>query len=515
MSSNDLTLLGTSTREPTSFNAEIRGHEPRVSGVGNAMQGELEEMQEIEVVEVEEKAETMRYKKFQALSEIHRKRLMEMLNEERQLRSENERKVKRKWREIMRKLKTKELHNQTEILVQQMASQFERHDNLIDLAQQDIMDLEEQFRTAQRSHLRKMDELFDLNEDAITHVHRQWEGDIETIKKEFNSERNQIIEQQKVQMHRMETTYKEVENQLQDKQEHLRHAHDTEREEIRNKNLEEFNVVKITLEGRLEKKEKGFDEEHGRYMELTEDKTREYIELKSEDKRLAKEIDTLMRKNSDLQSQVNHWKKKLSNHVKECKTRNAALRQEKEKMSSHYRELKSEMTKFRRSENERLSEMTMLARQAVKTNTKYLDDLCAILRTAEICRKLETEKEKVCKIHELERINIENDTQDARGDMMLFEPFWKKYNKVLLDKMVLAQQKERLVEENKKAMFLLSQFENGMTVTSDCLDSAENSLFILNGRLEPAAPKDQNKGLTTVEGNQIVNSINLQFSGER
>jgi hypothetical protein len=37
-------------------------------------------------------------------------------------------------------------------------------------------------------------------------------------------------------------------------------VHDTEREETRNKNLEDYNVVKITLEGRLEKTEKEFDE---------------------------------------------------------------------------------------------------------------------------------------------------------------------------------------------------------------------------------------------------------------
>merc|ERR1711879_544422 len=88
--------------------------------------------------------------------------------------------------------------------------------------------------------------------------------------------------------------------------------YDTEREETRNKNLEDYNVVKITLEGRLEKTEKEFDEEHARYMELTEEKTREYESLKEDDKRLAKEIDVLMKKNNDLQSQVVRWKKKTS-----------------------------------------------------------------------------------------------------------------------------------------------------------------------------------------------------------
>jgi hypothetical protein len=47
-------------------------------------------------------------------------------------------------------------------------------------------------------------------------------------------------------------------------------------------------------------------------MELTEEKTREYEALKADDRRLAKEIDILMKKNNDLQSQVSRWKKKTT-----------------------------------------------------------------------------------------------------------------------------------------------------------------------------------------------------------
>merc|ERR1719228_85728 len=110
-------------------------------------------------------------------------------------------------------------------------------------------------------------------------------------------------------------------------------------------------------------------------MDLAEDKTREYLELKEKDKELACEIDSLMNKNSSLQAQVTHWKKKLANHLRECKERNQSLRKEKDTMNQHYRELKNEMSKRRRQEHDRLAELTMLSRKAIKTNTEYLDEL--------------------------------------------------------------------------------------------------------------------------------------------
>merc|ERR1719228_1578799 len=156
-------------------------------------------------------------------------------------------------------------------------------------------------------------------------------------------------------------------------------------------------------------------------MDLAEDKTREYLELKEKDKELACEIDSLMNKNSSLQAEISHWKKKLTNHSRECKERNQSLRKEKNTMNQHYRELKNEMTKCRRQEHDRLAELTMLSRKAIKNNTVYLDELCAILRLAEMCRKFETEKEKLTK-----------ESTDEVGEAMQFELFWKRFNKVLL-----------------------------------------------------------------------------------
>ena len=78
------------------------------------------------------------------------------------------------------------------------------------------------------------------------------------------------------------------------------------------------------------------------------------------------------------------------------------------------------MTKFRQCESERLTELTTLAREAKKLNSQYLDQLAGILRLAEICRKYETEKEKVCTVYDLDRLNSMNEME-----VIFF--FWTKF----------------------------------------------------------------------------------------
>ena len=67
-------------------------------------------------------------------------------------------------------------------------------------------------------------------------------------------------------------------------------------EELRNKKLEELNVVKISLEAEIEEYEKQFDEIHDRYIESTEDKNRQFGDLKVKDTALSLEIETLMKR---------------------------------------------------------------------------------------------------------------------------------------------------------------------------------------------------------------------------
>lgn len=66
-------------------------------------------------------------------------------------------------------------------------------------------------------------------------------------------------------------------------------------------------------------------------------------------------------------------------------------------------------------------------------------------------------------------------------DYLSIENFWKRYNKVLLDKLTLDKEKQILSGENAQLRLLLKQYLDGISVNDEVL-STTNPLFIVNHR---------------------------------
>lgn len=112
-----------------------------------------------------------------------------------------------------------------------------------------------------------------------------------------------------------------------------------------------------------------------------------------------------------------------------------------------------------------------------------------ILKTAELCRRLETEKEKVIPFYD-STITEEDIPEDLRVVLneiseedfkkySYIKNYFKRYNKVMLDKIAIQQQKELYLKENKTLKRLLKQYIDDISVNDDVLTSY-NPLFVTN-----------------------------------
>merc|ERR1719248_346364 len=86
-----------------------------------------------------------------------------------------------------------------------------------------------------------------------------------------------------------------------DAEEHERESeskqeHEQTREEIRNKNLEDINVLRITLESTIEELERHFESAHLNYLQHTDQRTQDFKFLTRKDHDLSKEIEVKIRK---------------------------------------------------------------------------------------------------------------------------------------------------------------------------------------------------------------------------
>jgi hypothetical protein len=62
------------------------------------------------------------------------------------------------------------------------------------------------------------------------------------------------------------------------------------------------------------------------------------------------------------------------------------------------------------------------------------------------------------------------------------EKFYKRFNKVMLDKLALEKQKRQLNEENEHLRNILKQYLEGISLTDNVL-AEPNPLVIVNGKL--------------------------------
>ena len=176
------------------------------------------------------------------------------------------------------------------------------------------------------------------------------------------------------------------------KAEEIRTEEQAFREQIKNKNLEELQHMKFNLEAKQTKHYTELEQMHQKYSSDTGKKTEEHSKHFEDNKNMTIKITELDRNIIRKRSKIDLLKLKILQHKKESGARNNALRKEKDNISKNYQELKEKMNRFREEEDRRLKELTNNSRNAVEKLKEYLELGERILKTAELCRRLETEK---------------------------------------------------------------------------------------------------------------------------
>merc|ERR1719265_1405039 len=110
---------------------------------------------------------------------------------------------------------------------------------------------------------------------------------------------------------------------------------------------------------------------------------------------LSKKVERKLRQVERLQASIQHWKLKIAQNKQECEERNSQLRTEKDHIAKHFQELKAKMNHSRTEEKKRLADLTQNARNCIKSLNDQLSLAEKIIKTSELCRKFETEREKV------------------------------------------------------------------------------------------------------------------------
>ncbi|XP_053560929.1 dynein regulatory complex subunit 2 [Bombina bombina] len=420
--------------------------------------------------------------------------LKDKLAKEEQSSRINLNKLNVQWRSVLREVKAQELREDIKILSQTFLRVVDCKDSVIKSLAKDTEEAEEQYSHALRSHLQNIDSLLELQRERLNLLEEEYQQELDAVQQEFETERKMILQQKETENTYIQNVTLAMEQNTLESENEAKLDFQNTRDEVKNKNLEEKHALRVVLEGAVENLWKQFQQALKNYTESTEDQKIAFEALKAKDEKTSQEIDMQMKKINKIQESIALLRSKIAAHARESGQQNQQVREEKEVILKQFQKLKSQMNQARTGEHSRLTSLTLQSNAALKELKRLIDKGDHILRLAEMCRKLETEEEKVLPFYtsslsaeekeEVERATMEKPSEQLAllmNDYTALDLFWKRYNKVLLERWALDREKVVLAEDNKRLRILLKQYLDGISVSDEVL-SQDNSLLILNNQ---------------------------------
>ncbi|GBF98175.1 hypothetical protein Rsub_10675 [Raphidocelis subcapitata] len=304
-------------------------------------------------------------------------------------------KIHNQWRKIMRLAKVEELRREIEVLSQNHEREVDRKDAMVQMLDHDLEEAEEQYQQAARAHLVIIDQLLDLQHARVAALERQFNESLRSLQEEFERERAAIAASHARQRKEMADVASAMSAGFAEAEGEARQEFESAREEIKNHNSEEYNILKIQLEGIIEELEGHFEAAHRAYLDSTEHRSKAFRALQASDAQAARVIEQRTRRLAKLGEDIHRWRAKISSSGREWAERNGALRREKELMAKHYAQLKATLNAARQQHADRLKSLSFASAAATADLDRKLARARSVLRLAEVCRRLETEEEKV------------------------------------------------------------------------------------------------------------------------
>jgi hypothetical protein len=369
-----------------------------------------------------------------------------------------------------------------------------------------------------------IDSLIDLQYLRLKELEMEFLERVRDLEGEFDSEKTEISNVHQKNKKDMLDIMQAMELEFNDAETEVRHEFESQREEIKNRNSEEYQVLKLRLESIIEELERHFDKAHQAYLTSTNSRNEAFKTLTKSDAKSARIIEKRMRKLMRMQDSLTHWRAKIASTSREWDARDKALRQEKDILAKHYHNLKASLDRFRSSQASKLKALCINSGNSINDLTNKLDLAERILHLSELCRKQETENEKVLPFSTIEELeasaaaasSAETAAAEAEGAMKPSQPgeiaeekscsaqmssygvdaegnkvpewdylnkYFKRFNRVQIDNAAIGKEKMKLEASNRDLRNILKQYLDGISVNKDVMDDPTNPLFVVNDKV--------------------------------
>ena len=356
-------------------------------------------------------------------------------------------------------------------------------------------------------------------------LHEEFERDLKILKDEYDLEKTEIKRIHERERKELEDLIKTVKEEEALKNEEAKRRHDTEMESLRTANTDELTNLDTKLSEKIKIVHQKFQNDLSNFKSQTGAKYQDYEKYMTETNAMTETINKKKNELERLKKEIDSLRAKKMRTEFDMSERNKSLMEKKMKIHKHSQELKYKMNQFREAESARLTELVVNSKKCMDTLKGYETLAEKILKTAELCRKLETERERVQPFYWNDPDSIAESPEEIKeikediaglrkgqyNEFMMLDQFYKRYNKVLLDRLAVDKQKKMLDKENIFLKSLLKQYIDGVSVNDDVMSNS-NPLFVVNYNVNlNRPPVERTDGLKPyIEANVMVNDVTRQ-----
>lgn len=296
------------------------------------------------------------------------------------------------WRIVMRIAKIDELRKLIEIYAKNFERDLDNKDAILQMLDRDIEEAEEHYSIALSNHFVHLKQLTNLQDSRIKGIFKEFDRDVNELENEFDSETKQIKENFDEEQIEINNMLKLIKSEYNEKISILT----IEFKRIREGLLSQISDKYTKLQEKIKKMAQN---EVNKFSNEINDIKAKSKEKQNIDRNNIRQLNTFERNIANKKKQVDklneelkQWKIKIKQNNDDWEIKNSMLRKEKEKMMESYKILKMKLIIFRNNQREKLKKLVKNSWDCILKLKEYIKLSEKIIKLAEICRRLETER---------------------------------------------------------------------------------------------------------------------------
>lgn len=316
----------------------------------------------------------------------------------------------------------------------------------------------------------KVELLFEIHKQNMNNLQKKFEQDIQKIFQDYEKDETILLNNRKDLIKDINRIYqrieeykkkrkKKVEEEEQEIMENIYKNYIGERYII-NYNIEKFKKDDENLNTILIENQKTLNEENEHFNTIQMELEKSIKKLHSKEKEV-----------HDLQLKIDGWKLKLENEVNIYEGQIEKLKNEKTLLLNHIKAIKLILQKLKHNDKQRLIDISVNLNNCLDKLQEDTTLANKIINFNNLCRKYETDREKHFLL--LETSDEKKEPSEKENEFpymdsfkmndknfLLFENFFKRQNKVVLDLMILKKQLQELKRKNKQYKSQIHHLKN-------------------------------------------------------